>query len=188
VVREKMKYQKKTVVLVGSKNPVKINATLEAFNHYFENVEVIGVSVDSGVPDQPVNEQTPIGAKNRALALRKMSNKEYPEAHYFVGIEGGICELYTTWFSYGSMYIVDKEGTFGWGTSPLFQLPRGVISELLKGYELGTVMDKLTGDHNTKQKSGTVGILTKGIIDRKNLYVSGLVAALIPFVNKNLFF
>ena len=46
------------LVLVGSKNPVKIESVKEAFAKYFASVEVIGLDVDSKVPTQPVNYQT----------------------------------------------------------------------------------------------------------------------------------
>ena len=51
------------LVLVASKNPVKIEATREAFSKYFENFEVMGIEVDSGVAKQPINEETFEGAK-----------------------------------------------------------------------------------------------------------------------------
>jgi inosine/xanthosine triphosphatase len=44
-------------ILVGSLNPVKINCTKSAFEKYFKEVEVIGYTVKSGVPDQPISEE-----------------------------------------------------------------------------------------------------------------------------------
>ena len=45
-------------ILVGSQNPVKIEATKEAFLKYFEKVEVMGIEVDSKVSSQPIGEET----------------------------------------------------------------------------------------------------------------------------------
>jgi len=45
-------------VLVGSKNPVKIEATKEAFKKYFDDIEV-----DSKVSKQPIGIETFVGAK-----------------------------------------------------------------------------------------------------------------------------
>lgn len=175
-------------VLVGSKNPVKIEAVKEAFSKYFENVEVIGIKVDSGVPDQPINNETFEGAKNRALRLKEINEKENLGAKFFVGIEGGIMKVYSEWLSFGAMYVLDDKGRYGVGTSPLFPLPGSVTKELLNGVELGLVMDRITGDHNTKQKEGSIGYFTKGRMNRKELYVHGLIVALIPFINEKLFF
>ncbi len=72
-------------VLVGSQNPVKVEAVREAFACYFGPVEVVGLSVESGVPAQPVNDDTLAGAKNRALALRHINTTQGLGADFFVG-------------------------------------------------------------------------------------------------------
>jgi inosine/xanthosine triphosphatase len=175
-------------VLVGSKNPVKIEAVKEAFSKYFPDLEVFGISADSRVSAQPVNGETFEGAKNRAMELKQINTKENLGANYFVGIEGGIAEFFNKWFALGLMCIIDTDGKIGFGTSPLFELPYSVTKELLNGIELGEVMDRLTGDHNTKQKSGAIGYFTNGVMDRKSLYVPGLITAMIPFLHKDFFF
>ncbi len=42
-------------VVVASQNPVKVNATLEAFRAQFpaDEIELVSATVPSGVPDQP---------------------------------------------------------------------------------------------------------------------------------------
>lgn len=174
-------------VLVGSKNPVKIESTKIAFEKYFGECEVIGINVESNVPAQPVNKETFDGARNRALELIQINEAKNLDADYFVGIEGGIMETYNIWFSFGCMCIIDKKQKTSFGTSPLFPLPDSVISRLLNGEELGNVIDKMYEKENTKQNLGAIGYLTNGIMDRTELYVSGIITALIPFANRNLF-
>jgi inosine/xanthosine triphosphatase len=175
-------------VLVGSENPVKIEATKEAFSKFFENVEVIGIKVKSKVSAQPINSETFEGAKNRALELKKINEKRNLKAKFFVGIEGGIVNIYSKWFALGVMCIIDDKGRVGYGTSPLFELPEQITKHLLNGVELGDIVDKLTGKKDTKKKGGAIGFFTKGIMDRKDLYVDGLIVALVPFLNEDLFF
>lgn len=171
-------------VLVGSKNPVKIEAVREAFSRFFPSVEVVGKEVSSSVPRQPKNQETFEGAKNRALAVKALG----ADADFFVGLEGGIIEAFSKWFECGVMCIVDKSGKMGFGTTPHFELPESVVKELLGGKELGEVSDRLSGMKNTKQKAGMIGFLTKGIVDRKAMYVQGLLFALCPFLNEELYF
>ncbi|MGC9132726.1 MAG: inosine/xanthosine triphosphatase, partial [Candidatus Micrarchaeia archaeon] len=128
------------------------------------------------------------GAKNRALELKKINEEKNLGAKFFVGIEGGIIKIYSKWFAFGAMCIIDDEGKIGFGTSPYFELPENIITHLLNGTELGEVMEKISGIPNIKQKNGAIGFLTKNVMDRKSLYVHGLVVALIPFINKNLYF
>ena len=53
-------------VLVGSANPVKIAAVRDAFEPYFPGAVVEGIETPSGVPAQPVGDETFTGAENRA--------------------------------------------------------------------------------------------------------------------------
>ena len=58
-------------ILMGTKNPGKIEGARQAFEKYFENVEIEGISVESEVSAQPVNEEIFQGAKNRVKNLKK---------------------------------------------------------------------------------------------------------------------
>jgi inosine/xanthosine triphosphatase len=175
------------LVLVGSKNPVKIESVKEAFLKYFPDIEVIGIEVKSGVPDQPVNDDTFNGAKNRAAALYQLNLFSDMRADFMVGIEGGIINIYSNWFSLGCICIVNKNGKSSIGTSSHFPLPKQIVDQLLNGVELGKVIDKLIDQNNSKQKTGAIGFLTKNIITRKDLYIQGIITALIPFLNPALF-
>jgi inosine/xanthosine triphosphatase len=174
-------------IFVGSKNPVKIQSVKEAFGKYFDKIEAIGFDVESGVSDQPVNEETFEGARNRAFALLEKNKKENLGADYFVGIEGGIIELYSHWFAFGCMCIADRDGKTGFGTSAHFELPQKVVKDLLNGKELGDVMDELQNKSNTKQKHGAICYFTNGVMSRTELYIPGLVTALIPFLHEEHF-
>ncbi len=75
----------------------------------------------------------------------------------------------------------------GYGTSAHFELPDVVVRQLLNGAELGDVMDRITKDQNTKQKNGAIGFFTRNMLTRKDLYVPGIISALIPFLNPELY-
>lgn len=170
-------------ILVGSLNPVKIEATRDAFSYYFDHIEITGVHVPSHVSDQPIDNETYLGAQNRVTELQKLNNTNNLNADYFVGIEGGICNRDEHWFAFGAMCIMDKTGRSGLGTTIHFELPPLIYKQILKGKELGAVIDSLTNEQNTKQKGGAIQLLTKSILDRKTIYVQGLIAALIPILN-----
>ncbi len=175
-------------ILVGSKNPVKIASVQEALKNYFADVSVEGIEVDSGVSVQPVNDETFIGARNRALKLKELNDSQNLKADFFVGIEGGIARQFDKWFAFGCMCIIDSEGKIGFGLSPHFELPDFVVEKLLAGVELGEVMDGIMNQQNTKQKNGAIGFFTNGVMNRKELYIEGLKVALAPFLHKKMFF
>lgn len=178
----------KMKIFVGSKNPVKIDSVKEALSSYFGSIEVIGIDAESGVPVQPVGDETFLGARNRARFLKLYCQKENIGADLFIGIEGGIAKLFDKWFAFGCMCIIDATGKEGFGTSPLFQLPDQVVNKLLDGIELGHVMDEIQNEENTKQKQGAIGYFTNGVMNRKELYIEGLKVAIIPFLHKDKFF
>jgi len=175
-------------IIVGSQNPVKIEATKEVFRKYFGQTNVIGIDVLSEVSAQPVDEEMFEGAKNRALHLKKLSEEENLGADFFVGIEGGIVKRYSRWFASGAACIIDNQERLGYGLSPCVELPEGIVDKLLSGSELGEVMEQISGKDNIKQKEGAIGFLSKGMMDRKDLYIHSLIAALVPLINKELYF
>lgn len=175
-------------ILVGSKNPVKISAANEAFSLYFDNIEVVGITVPSFVPDQPINEETYQGAQNRANELHKINFDQNLNAEFSVGIEGGIQKTFNKWFAFGCMCLVHKSGKTSFGTSAHFELPDIVTKQLLERKELGHVMNELMEQENTKQKGGAISFFTNGRMDRKELYIPGLISALVPFQHENLYF
>jgi len=170
-------------IVVGSLNPVKINATLQAFKHYYNFVEVVGAESNSKVPDQPIGKETFEGALNRVKDI----SRRYI-ADFYVGIEGGIYKISGNWFSFGAVCIMDRNGRVGWGTSPMFTLPDFVIKKLQTRIELGDVIDELINEHNSKQKQGAIGYLSKGVINRVELYKMGVIMALVPFLNDEWYF
>lgn len=170
-------------MLVGSRNPVKIGAVRDVFEQYFPGVEVEGIEVASGVPAQPVGDDTFTGAQNRALTLAALNREHGLGAAFCAGLEGGIAQLAGCWFAFGAICISDAEGRCGTGVSPMFELAPALLEPLLHGEELGHVVDRLSGDHNTKQKGGAIAYLTQGRVGRRELYAQGVVMALVPFLN-----
>jgi inosine/xanthosine triphosphatase len=172
-------------IIVGSKNPVKIKATLKAFKKVFKNekFKIEGVDVPSGVPSQPMgNEQTIKGSLNRA----NNAYKKYPGADYYVGLEGGLEELDGSLYAFGWVSVKGKK-MIGKGRSPSNVLPQDVTKLIKKGIELGKADDIVFGRKNSKESNGTIGILTHDLITRTDAFTLATILALIPFVNQKLY-
>lgn len=171
-------------IIVGSTNPVKIQSVRKAFQQAFSvPLEVRGTAVTSGVADQPMtDEETLRGANNRAHAARRRES----EAAFWVGIEGGVDERNGCYEAFGWVYVLspDRESS---ARSATFPLPLPVQQRLRDGEELGPLIDELFGAHNTKQKGGAVGMLSRETVSREALYAQPLLLALIPFMQPKLF-
>ncbi|WP_102798228.1 inosine/xanthosine triphosphatase [Bowmanella denitrificans] len=171
-------------ILVGSTNPVKINAVEGAFSALFPQtlIQCQGLSVPSGVPDQPMNEaDTRQGAVNRVIACQRQA-----EADYYVAAEGGVDEFIDGPATFAYVVIADKHKQ-SVGRSANLPLPPVVWRALLAGEELGPVMDRQFQQTNIKHKGGAIGLLTNGRETRQSAYHQALVLAMAPFLHPQLY-
>jgi inosine/xanthosine triphosphatase len=165
-------------IAVGSTNPVKIAAVRAVVARAFPRATVGGLDTDSGVPAQPWGDaETRRGALNRARAALAAAG-----ADLGIGLEGGMLETELGLMTCAWCMIVDAGGRIGVGGGVHVLVPPAVAATLQAGGELGPAMDQLTGQHNTKQAEGAVGILTGGLSNRQSAYEQLVAMALAPFV------
>lgn len=90
-----------------------------------------------------------------------------------------------------SPYEADADASdkpvWGFGRTGSFELPPEVAALVHGGMELGDADDKVFNRVKSKHGSGTVGILTKGMIDRSSYYVYALKLALVPWIRPELY-
>jgi inosine/xanthosine triphosphatase len=165
-------------IAVGSTNPIKIAAVQAVTSRALPQAEVIGLDIASGISEQPWgDEQTRKGALNRARSALAAAGTDFG-----VGLEGGVLETEMGLMTCAWCVIVDRDGHIGVGGGVHMLLPPLVAQALQNGGELGPAMDRLTGQHNTKQAQGAVGILTGGLSDRQAAYAQLVTMALGPFL------
>lgn len=171
-------------ILVGSKNPVKINAARSIFSLYYPamTIDFQGVDAPSQVPDQPIGEdETRIGAENRVLYCQ-----QYHQADFYVAMEGGAEQ-----FSYGpatfAFVVIANNQQRVIGRSSNLPLPLSLYNALLQGKELGDVMDNAFNTSNIKQQGGAIGLLTNHHATRESTYTQALTLAMAPFLHPALY-
>lgn len=172
-------------VVVGSTNPVKINAVKLAFEKVWPNKkwEVSGIKVSSGVSDQPMSDRECIrGAKNRAKNVLRST-----ECDFAIGIEGGGQKIGKNWFEVGWIIVIDKNKKLGIGSSAKCIVPNKIMKLLLEGRELESANDVIFGTKNSKQNDGHFGLMTNGVVTRTSAYSDGVVVALSCFIHPELF-
>ena len=169
-------------ILMGTKNPGKIEGAKKAFEEYFDNIEIEGISVSSEVSDQPVNEEIFKGAKNRVKNLRKYAKENNIDADFYIASEAGITNLLGDWIDINSAVIESREGLQSVGTSQGFSIPEKYVDEIIET-ELGKVMDKIFSGEKLGNGKGGISFLTKDVITRINLTKDAFIMALIPHIN-----
>lgn len=173
-------------IIVASKNPVKINASQLGFCDVFDQDTFLteGISVPSGVSDQPIGSQETFdGAFNRAQQAKKAK----PHADFWIGIEGGVERVGNDMEVFAWVYVIDAEGMEGKAKTAAFYLPPKVVELIDQGMELGEADDHIFKHENSKQKGGSVGILTDGLLERTAYYRTAVILALIPLNKKELY-
>ncbi len=175
-----------SLAIVASTNPVKIEALRLALKRLLpqQTWRVQGRDLPSGVADQPMSDAVTLqGAFNRARRAREA----VPQAQLWLGIEGGIEEIDGRLRCFAWVQMLAPE-LGGRSRTATHDLPEEVARLVRAGHELGHANDRVFGRHNSKQGSGSVGLLTGDVLTRRDYYAHAIVLALIPLRNRDLHF
>lgn len=149
-------------VALGSQNPVKVAGVREAFEAFYGCANVIPVSIN-GLPPQPVGlEQT-----RRLAILRASRALEAVRAKVGVGVESGIFSVDSAWYVITVACVV-KEGRVACGTSPAFEVPEDLARDSMSS-ELDRAVEARYGIKDIGSGEGIIGLMTRGIVVRKDL-------------------
>ena len=174
-------------VIVGSKNPVKEDATRQGLERIAPHIQwkISSCITESGVSLQPRDdEETYTGARNRAQNA-SVKNKD---ASYYVGIEGGVEKRHQHMEVFAWIVILDNKGREGRARTSSFILPAPLQVMVEQDIELGEATDIFFGESNSKQKGGVIGSLSNGIIGRREYYVQPIMLAFFPFLQEDFYF
>lgn len=172
-------------VLIATKNKGKIEGAKRAFEKFFDNVELIGISVDSNVSEQPVNDETLKGARNRIENLKKYSYENNLKADMFVAIESGITNQLGDWMIVNIAIIENELSYSSVAASPAFPVPDKLV-EKIKTETLGKVMDEIFNKEDLRSLGGGIQLLTHGRVSRIDLTEAAFIMALTKFVNNEI--
>jgi len=166
---------------VATRNPLKVSAAKIAFEGFFDEVEIHSFKSSSMLQKQPADEEITRGAILRAKEAIELGYD------YGVGIEGGLLHLggraYFTGFS--AVISKSREMHGAWGLA--WECPPSLLERVERGEELGILMDQILGRSGVKTHEGAIGVFSKSKIDRLRVTTDSVIAALIPFVNREFY-
>lgn len=169
-------------VLIATQNKGKIEGAKRAFEKYFNDVEVVGIFAQSDVPEQPVNEETWQGAKNRVKNLKRLAKENNIDADYFVAIESGMLNSLGNWMIINIAVVEDKNGVESVSCSPGFPVPEKLVDKI-KEIGLGQVMDNHFNESDLRSRGGGIQLLTHDVVSRIDLTEVAFEMALTKFIN-----
>jgi inosine/xanthosine triphosphatase len=173
---------------VGSGNEIKIKAVREAISDYgfLSGAKVFPMEVSSEVSVQPKSiEEIIRGAKNRAL-------NAFSDCDYSFGIESGLMQVPHTKTGYMNVCACAVYGgrEYFIGLSSAFEYPPGITKLVLENeFDISRAfhLSGLTKNPKIGSAEGSIGVLTKDRIMRKEYIKQAVVMALIPMENKELY-
>ncbi len=169
-------------ILIGTKNPGKIEGANKAFSRYFQDVEITGIAVSSDVSEQPLNDEIFLGAKNRIKNLKEFAKENKVYADFFVAIESGITNKLGRWMIVNIAVIEDNKKFESFGMSPGFPVPQKYVEDIIKT-ELGVVLDKIFEKTDMAKGKGGINSLTHEEISRIDLTEYAFIMALTKYIN-----
>lgn len=156
---------------LGSKNPVKRKGVESCLSEYFD-FEVECREVNS-IDEQPFNEEIIRGAEKRA--------KVPEDFDYGIGVESGIVKTEDRAFSLEYVVIKDRYGFKSTGHGPGFPIPEDWTNLLKEEKTLAEQMKVRFGEG--AEEKGSVDLLTKGKVTRKDCIKTACDVAMIPRLN-----
>ena len=185
-------------VRVGTMNAPKLEAVRAAFAAFAPQVQIDGVVVDSGVPEQPVGYDEIIrGARNRASLAAAAS-----ECDFGVGIEDGLVPLPTAdcgatvnaHMNVGCAAVTDGSAT-SLGLSSAFAYPPQCAQRAVRDRApIGELFDALWADRSaamgfepSAECQGNIGKLSLGVLVRSEYARHAIVCALVRFLHPDLY-
>jgi inosine/xanthosine triphosphatase len=185
-------------IALGSDRAAKIMAVRASIARVAEidsgwcEANVVARSVVTDAPAMPLTDwELMSGARQRALAVRKILIEQKLEADLYVGLEGGFhsISIEGDWYTFlrGWAFVTDGERD-SFGMSPSIMVPPAIVKNVIEGKrELGLVIDEVAGARDVRSRQGAWGILSKDLLTRSMSFEAALIAAFAPFYNPELY-
>ncbi len=183
---------KRIKIVVGSSNPVKIDAVQAAFQRLFGvfcELQVLGFACNSGIAPQPMSDNECVqGAINRAATALRL----VPDADYSIGVEAGLCRISYgggRWFDRTWVAILNKDSREeGLASSAGCLTPQYIVDRIVKDKSgLGCIMNDLLSRDDVAQKEGYVGVVTNNAVTREDVTQQAIMVASAIFINAQFF-
>ncbi|MFQ5969467.1 MAG: inosine/xanthosine triphosphatase [Nitrososphaerales archaeon] len=171
------------LVAVGTSNRIKVEATKEAFEHFYKTVRVVNVSLNN-LAAQPI---TLHGTINGAVTRAKTALNKFKDAEMGVGIEAGLMEIpgANTYLNVQFAAVIDHHDKLTIGSSPGFQLSDEVAKlVLIERIEVDKAVEFLYNIKDIGEKRGMIDLMTKGAMNRKELIINALIMAIAPRISE----
>jgi len=170
------------MVIIGSRNSVKIKSAEEAFHLAFgKHFLVQGLNVGSGDENKlPFGD---VDTYTKAFLQASNGKTAFPEADFWLGIAEGWEKMNGETIVFAWVVVLDGKGKSGRAkTASIFAPFDGEI------FSSSALDDEVKSGkaftHPLQEGNGDLGMMTNGIVSRKDVYKQAIFLGLIPFLQK----
>lgn len=162
-------------IVIGTKSESKINAlkmALERLN--INDYNIISVKAESAVRDNPINEETKLGAQNRNNFIKEYCENNNIDYDVLISIEAGYTKE-------GENYYLDTfanaiyKGQECWSRSPRLKITKNIFEYVYEQNMLHEIINEILG---RKYINGFIGFATKDAVKREDIDAYALSIAL----------
>ena len=162
-------------IVIGTKSEYKINAlkmALERLN--INDYNIISVKAESAVRDNPINEETKLGAQNRNNFIKEYCENNNIDYDVLISIEAGYTKE-------GENYYLDTfvnaiyKGQECWSRSPRLKITKNIFEYVYEQNMLHEIINEILG---RKYINGFIGFATKDAVKREDIDAYALSIAL----------
>jgi len=167
--------RKPVAIALGSTNPTKLKGVEKVAKKLFRKFKLAGIEVTRKVPEQPFEDDTIMGAVERAKAA-----KQKLKADYGVGLESGLFKFAGRFFDCQWCAVYDGERvTLGFSMG--FEVPAELVDEMRRSRStMNDLFTNLSGVESIGRKKGAIGYLSHGLAERKEMSEQAFLCAMIP--------
>ena len=167
-------------IVIGTTSKSKINALKNALNKLnINDYNIIPVKAQSNVQENPINEETKLGAHNRNNYIKNYCEKNNINYDILISIEAGYTKEEENYYIDSYTCVIYKNQTY-FGQSPRVQITKNIFNYAEQQHPLHVLINELL---NKESINGFIGFVTNNKIKRADVETYSIVQALSKCLN-----
>ena len=167
-------------IVIGTTSQSKINAIKKSLNELnIKDYNIIPVKAKSNVRDNPINEETRLGAQNRNKYIHNYCEENNINYDILISIEAGYTKEEENYYIDSYTCVIYKNQTY-FGQSPRVQITKNIFNYAEQQHPLHVLINELL---NEESINGFIGFVTNNKIKRADVETYSIVQALSKCLN-----
>ena len=153
-------------IVIGTTSESKINALKKSLKELdIEDYNIIPVKAKSNVRDNPINEETKVGAQNRNNFIKEYCETNNIDYDILISIEAGYTKENEDYYIDSFAYAVYKDQTY-FGQSPRVKITKDIFNYAYEQKPLHVLINEIL---NKEYIDGFIGFFTNDKIKRADI-------------------